>query len=346
MAKRFDDDEPYVQRSIRALGKIIALEMAMVAVFVVMVYSYGEGLDFHAIQDMIISMTPSLLTFFLLVLITKISLDLVQAPFRKVIRFYSRSETTAKMVWRSLSYIIWSIVLLILVIVLWGSAIEPGALVGVAVIIAAIVYVNGKPLTNFVGWMVIVARGPYKIGDRIEVDGKKGYVIDITLMATHVREFGGWMEGDTFTGRLLAIPNSKVFETEIINYSNHGDFVYDEVQVAITYESDYNKAEQILMDSSEEIIGDFMRENRVRLKKYVEVKALDDHMPRKPRVAWRATDSSVQFSLIYLTSIKDRREISTKITRKILTAIQKDDDVHIAYPHVAVVGVNGQPLKK
>ncbi len=341
-----NDSMPYVQRSIRALGKIIALEVTILAALIVMIYFYGEGLDFNSVQEMIISFTPSLLTFFLLVLITKISLDLIQAPFKKVIRLYSRSETTTKMVWRSVSYIIWAIILITIVIVLWGYAIESTALVGFAVIIAAVIYVNGKPVTNFVGWMVIIARGPYKIGDRIEVDGKKGYVVDITLMSTQLREFGAWMDGDTFTGRLLVIPNSKVFETEIINYTKYGDFVYDEVQFAITYESDYGKVEEIMQKAAEDIIGEYMRTNRAKLKRYVEVKALDSQMPRKPRIAWKTADSAVIFSLIYLTSIKDRREVRTNITKKILTAIQNDSDVHIAYPHMSVMGINGQPLQK
>jgi small-conductance mechanosensitive channel len=320
-----------------ALAKIIILEVFLLFLLLFLAHYSGQELNLDVIKDVLLDILPSFLIFIILILIVKIIMDILKTPIKTAVHKFSGSDTKADMLWRSMSHVIWIIVVLFLFFSIWAQTIDPTALIGLGVIIAAIVYVSGKPIMNFVGWITIITSGPYRIGDRIEMDGKRGYVVDVTLMATTVREFGSWMGGDTFTGRLVSIPNSKIFDTEVHNFTKHSDYIYDEVSVLVTYESDYTRTEEIIMGAAKHILDYLKKGYKPILTKSIELEGLMREFPLEPRIFWKSEDSGVRFSLIYLTPASTRREVRSALMRNILLTIQEDKKVNIAYPHMAIV---------
>jgi len=91
------------------------------------------------------------------------------------------------------------------------------------------------PLLNIVGWLFIFWRKPFEIGDRIQVGKLSGDVIDLSIFKFTVLEIGNWVHADQSTGRIIHIPNSRVFTDSISNYQGGFDFIWNEIPVLIYY---------------------------------------------------------------------------------------------------------------
>jgi small-conductance mechanosensitive channel len=108
------------------------------------------------------------------------------------------------------------------------------------------------PVTDFAGWLFILWRRPFDVGDRIELADVKGDVIDIRLFKFTVLEIGNWVHADQSTGRVIHVPNHKIFSDHLANYTSDFEFIWNELEVLITFESDWQKAKKILQDIADE----------------------------------------------------------------------------------------------
>jgi len=111
-------------------------------------------------------------------------------------------------------------------------------------------------LKNMAGWAYILARRPFRVGDRIEIRENRGDVIDISLFRFTLMEVGNWVAADQSTGRIVHIPNGLLFSHELANYTEGFEYLWDEVPVLITFESDYRKAEAILYEAMRQAVPD------------------------------------------------------------------------------------------
>ena len=111
---------------------------------------------------------------------------------------------------------------------------------GLIAILAAAGFAVGMALQgslgNFASGVLILSLRPYKVGDWIEVDEKFGKVDEIGVFSTIIITPGK---------KLLIVPNSRITDSIVTNYSNKG-MVRLEMGVAIPYEESYPKAEEII----------------------------------------------------------------------------------------------------
>lgn len=103
------------------------------------------------------------------------------------------------------------------------------------------------PLANLAGWIFIMWRRPFAVGDRVQIAETRGDVIDQRIFMFTVMEIGNWVDAEQSTGRVIHIPNGKVFRDVLANYSRGFQYIWDEVPVLVTFESDWKKAKKILM---------------------------------------------------------------------------------------------------
>ncbi|MFZ0483677.1 MAG: mechanosensitive ion channel domain-containing protein [Desulfobacterales bacterium] len=108
-------------------------------------------------------------------------------------------------------------------------------------------------------WFFIMSRKPFKVGDRIEIDQITGDVIDIRIFQFSVVEVGNWIDADQSTGRIVQVPNSKVLREALANYQIGFEYIWHEIPVLITFESDWKKAKGLLQkianDNVENLLG-------------------------------------------------------------------------------------------
>jgi small-conductance mechanosensitive channel len=275
------------------------------------------------------------ITIILIILATKLVMELLKPLFRMALASKMPHEADIYALFQLISYMIWAGVIIALLFVALGGQVVDALSVGLP--LAALIIVLQKPLLNLVGWGVLVARRLYKLGDRIEIHNVRGYVTNISLMTTLVREFGGWMAGDTFTGRYVAIPNSYILEKNVYNYTKDTEFIWDEITVSVTYESDHKVAEKYIRDAAEEVVGDLMRNNRDVVRSKYEFADLATYMVEEPTITWSLSQSSLEMHLIYFCPSYRRRYYKGEIIKKILEKFSTDPRVAVAYPHVEVV---------
>ncbi len=120
---------------------------------------------------------------------------------------------------------------------------------------AGIAFALQEVIASIAGWMAISSGGFYSTGDRVQVGGIKGDVIDIGVLRTTVMEVGQWVNGDLYNGRIVKIANSFVFKEPVFNYSADFPFLWDEITLPVRYGSDWKAAKTMLVGVGQEVCG-------------------------------------------------------------------------------------------
>jgi len=164
----------------------------------------------------------------------------------------------------------------------------------------------------------------YKPGDRIEINGIKGDVIDIDSIYTTMMEIGEWVSSDNYSGRIVKLSNSFVFKGPIYNYSQDFPFVWDEFNLPIRYGSDLELTKKIIIEIASEILSEYVTESYANWKKVVNKYYIED-AEVEPTLAITMTDNWAQFNLRYIVDYKKRRYTKHVLNERIGKAIQATD---------------------
>jgi len=230
------------------------------------------------------------------------------------------------------------IVLVVALLVIWkpfgGRAPLLIGLIGAGVAFAA-----QELIGAVAGWFNILSGSIYRIGDRIEIGGLQGDVIDITPLRTKLMEIGNergeigaaasadgssgpsWVKGRQYTGRLVTISNKATFEEAVFNYSSAFEFVWDELTLPVRYGGDWKLAERILLEEAERAsTGEGAHEAmRAMAQRYP--------VPRtevEPRVFVRATDNWIELSARFVIPLRTARSAKDEMTRRILERLESN----------------------
>lgn len=186
---------------------------------------------------------------------------------------------------------------------------------------AGIAFALQEVIASFAGWLAIMFGGFYKSGDRVQLGGIKGDVIDIGVLRTTIMETGQWVDGDLYNGRIVLIANSFVFKEPVFNYSGDFPFLWDEIKIPIQYGSNYDKTKEILEKVGIEIAGDLTRQSREKWNDLQTKFRLEDAQT-EPMVSLVANDNWVEYTLRYVVSYKKRRATKTALFTNILKQIE------------------------
>jgi small-conductance mechanosensitive channel len=246
------------------------------------------------------------------------------------------SHAQVRSLWKLISYSFWIFILIVLILGLIGDF--SSLVIYIGLIGAALTFVLQQPLLNILSWGIISYKGIYRIGDRVALGGSNGYVLDIGLMHTDLWEFGQWMKGDTFTGRVVSVPNSVIYTEHVSNYTRDFPFIWDEIVNLVTYESNIDVAKEHMANSAKEVIGDCMRENYDRYSSRLRIKDLEQLLLKEPEIRMDFSESGVNIYVLYFCPAEQRRMVKAEITERIWRRFMEDPRVEIAYPHMHLVG--------
>jgi len=179
------------------------------------------------------------------------------------------------------------------------------------------------PVTGLAAWFLITLRRPFRVGDRIFLPawGIIGDVVDVGLMYTVLNQVGGTVGSEEPSGRYVLVPNAILFSNVIINYSGQAKttqpYILDEVVVRITYDSDWEEAERILIRVAKEVTGEIIKETK-----------------QEPYIRSDFYDYGVYLRLRYMTLAIDRPRIAHEINKRIFEEFQRNPKVDFAIPFV------------
>lgn len=188
-------------------------------------------------------------------------------------------------------------------------------------------------IANLAGFIFIETRKPFRVGDRVEINGHQGDVIDIRLFQFSIVEVGNWVDADQSTGRIIHVPNNMVLKHPTANSHVGFEYIWNEVPILITFESDWKKAKQIMIDILQEKTESLSQgaQNQIRraARKYLIVAG-----KLTPTVYTSVKDSGIMLTMRYLVNPRMRRGTEQKIWEEILDAFEKEDKIELAYPTV------------
>ena len=192
------------------------------------------------------------------------------------------------------------------------------------VIGAGIAFALQEVIGSFAGWVAILLGQFYKPGDRVEVGGIMGDVIDISILRTTLMECGDWVKADLYNGRIVRIANSFVFKAPVYNYSGDFPFVWDEITLPIKYGSDRTLARDICQGVVEEVIGEYVPQAQAKWTKMVRKYLIEDQRI-EPAVTLIANDNWMEFTIRYVVDYKMRRSIKDRLFTRILEEIDQTE---------------------
>jgi small-conductance mechanosensitive channel len=187
------------------------------------------------------------------------------------------------------------------------------------------------PIVNLAGWIFIIVRRPFVVGDRIQIGEHRGDVIDVRIFQFSLMEVGNWVDADQSTGRVIHIPNGKVFRETQANYSTGFHYIWNEIPVLVTFESDWKKAKIILADIAQRHAEHLSKAAETKLKEAAK-KFMIVYTHLTPVVYTKVADCGVLLTVRYLCEPRRRRSAEQDIWEDILVEFAHHDDIDYAYP--------------
>ena len=222
---------------------------------------------------------------------------------------------------------IWFIVILVALSIIFKNFVTLIASLGL--IGFGITFSLQKPILNFVGWLTIIAKRPYWIGDRVMIGTIKGDVFDMNIMYTSLSEFS--FAGDEPAGRSITIPNEYVLTQPVINYTQGSPFIWDIVELTITYKSDWKEASSIVEESVTEIVGEIMKANAEKWKQSKQkFTILGKDVVDKPKTRIDFSENFIKVRCHYIVDSRKKGSTKSKIMDKILENLKKTKHVELA----------------
>ncbi|MFH1649789.1 MAG: mechanosensitive ion channel domain-containing protein [Candidatus Woesearchaeota archaeon] len=170
---------------------------------------------------------------------------------------------------------------------------------------------------SFAGGITIITTQVYRVGDRVQINEFVGDVVDIGILYTTMMEIGNWIGGDQATGRIASIPNSRVLSVDVKNYTKDHVFIWDEIKIPLTYDSDWKIARDKVKLLVSELTSNFGAQAKQNIMKMDDKYYLQSHV-FEPVVFVALTDNWIDMRVRYVVAVRERRQIRSQIQEGVL----------------------------
>jgi small-conductance mechanosensitive channel len=186
-------------------------------------------------------------------------------------------------------------------------------------------------IANIAGWIFIIWGKPFSAGDRIQIGNHAGDVIDIRVFQFTILEIGNWVEADQSTGRIIHIPNGMILNQTLANYSKGFQYIWNEIPILITFESNWEKAKDLLQKIANKH-GEHLSQAAEKRVKEASKKFMIFYSKLTPIVYTSVEESGVLLTIRYLCEPSRRRDSKQAIWEDVLKEFAKNKDIDFAYP--------------
>lgn len=200
-----------------------------------------------------------------------------------------------------------------------------------SIVSAAMVIALQDIFISLAGWVALIASRKLRVGDRVEIDGVKGDVLEIELLRTTLLEVDGGLGTDEPSGRVVAIPNNFIFRSRVHNSSHGHRWVWSRSDITVTYETPIADAAAVLQRALAEETAEVFELARQDARK-IEHRYGRIDADYRPKFYYLIADSGVQFTMLYICDCRDRIAMRDKLHRRILADFARDTRLQFAYP--------------
>ena len=224
----------------------------------------------------------------------------------------------------------------VIVVIIWLPT-GNNLLTALGILGAGLAIASQEMIGSLVAGLNIWVGSVYRVGDRVRVGNVVGDVMDISLMRTTVMEIGEWVKADQYTGRVVTVANRMVWTNSVYNYTKHWGYLWDEITLYITYESDWQRAAEIMLKHGETYTAELQADAEARLIKMI------DRYPLKqtkvePTLYLAMSDKGIEVTLRFLVDAQERRTVNGRLHWELLQYFQADENITVASTTIEIVG--------
>lgn len=191
---------------------------------------------------------------------------------------------------------------------------------------AGLAFAMQEVIGALAGWVSILTGRHFRVGDRIEVGGVRGDVLDLSPLRTTILEVGSgrdedsWVRGRQYTGRVVTVSNKTVFSEPVFNSSAAFDYLWEELVLPVRYSDDWRLAERILTEEAQRAsASDEARHAIAEIRRRYPVGTAEV----EPRVFVRATDDWIELAARFVVPVRDARAAKDGMTRRVLDRLDE-----------------------
>jgi small-conductance mechanosensitive channel len=270
---------------------------------------------------------------------------LLTRALRPLVQRAARGWQRAQAIGALTSVVIWLLAIGAALAIIAGDA---RALLGsVGLVGLALSWALQAPIESFSGWLLNSFRGYYRVGDRIAVGEVFGDVYAIDVLTTTVWEAGGEqkaVQGAQPTGALITFPNSEVLRANIVNYTRDFEFVWDEIVVGVSNDSDIPLALEAIGSVARSTVGEAMREPAQRYAELLRRSHLAYEVSTEPQLYASPTDAWMNITLRYLVPARERRGWASRLHLAIGAKLGEPgyrEKIKTSYPRMEIAMLDG-----
>ena len=265
----------------------------------------------------------------LLSLLIILALWLIRSFILRAVRQRTQ-DPRLRYTWQKSTFYVILVIALLSLVVVWFESFR-GLSTFLGLLTAGLAIALRDLVANVVGWLFIIWRRPFGVGDRIQIGEYRGDVIDMRVFQFTLMEIGNWVDADQSTGRVIHIPNGLVLSKMLANYSKGFQYIWNEIPVLITFESDWRKAKAILQSIADKHAVHLTKAAEKRLVE-ASKKFMILYTKLTPTVYTCVRDSGVLLTMRYLCNPRERRGTEQAIWEDILERFDECPDIDFAYP--------------
>ena len=204
------------------------------------------------------------------------------------------------------------------------------------IVSAALVISLQDVCTSIAGWCAIMFSGKFGIGDRLEIDGTRGDVLDVQLLRTTLLEINGWLGIDQPTGRVIVLPNNFIFKNKVFNFSHGHPFIWGKIDVTVTFATPVASALTLFQRLLEEETREQFEAARQAALTMQRRYGVEDAV-YTPKIYTHIADSGVTLSLFYVAHYREYSVVRNRINRRLIAEIESHPHIQLAYQTLSVL---------
>jgi len=203
-----------------------------------------------------------------------------------------------------------------------------GLLFSLGVVGFAVTFALQQPLFSLIGWLYIMVKRPYQVGDRVAIESSKGDVVEVSFLVTTLWEINGELvSSNQPSGRIITLPNSVVLSSHVKNYTREDfPFVWNELTIQVAYETELAYATATMEAVADDYLGDEMADRIGRYRKRLAETPVELEVQDRPTVNLIQQESWVELRLRYLVHPRRGQRTKNELYRRILTAFNEQPD--------------------
>jgi small-conductance mechanosensitive channel len=214
--------------------------------------------------------------------------------------------------------------------------------VAMGILGAGIAFASQEVIGSFAGYVNIVTGNLFRIGDRVRIGNVVGDVMDISVLRTTVMEIGEWIPADQYTGRIVTVANRFVFSDPVYNYTQNWPYLWDEIMIPITYNSDWRRAGELMLDHGREYTSHLQAQAQAELHALMARYPVHE-ITVEPTLYIVMTDNWIEMTLRYIVEAEERRRVKGQLHHELLRHFESEANVTVASATFEIVGF--PPLK-